>query len=98
MKTTADLLRGGGTGMGHNASATQARGSAIIASTFKASIDPPSQAKTKAGKQRAAAREFHRFGQGKMHSSSANGPVVTNPRQAVAIALSVAGLSKKKRK
>lgn len=34
------------------------------------------------------------FGKGKLHSGSKKGPVVTNPKQAIAIALSEAGLSK----
>jgi Family of unknown function (DUF6496) len=35
---------------------------------------------------------------GNMHSGSKNGPVVTNKKQQIAIALSEAGLSKKKKK
>ena len=31
---------------------------------------------------------MHKFKQGKLHSGSANGPVVTNPKQAVAIRMS----------
>lgn len=34
---------------------------------------------------------------GKLHSGSKNGPIVTNPKQMKAIALSEAGLSKKKK-
>jgi hypothetical protein len=34
------------------------------------------------------------YGKGKLHSGSKKGPVVKNPRQAVAIALSEAGKSK----
>lgn len=35
--------------------------------------------------------------EGKLHSGSKKGPVVTNPKQGIAIALSEAGLSKKKK-
>lgn len=34
---------------------------------------------------------------GRMHSGSETGPVVTNPKQAIAIALSQAGLSRRNR-
>ncbi len=34
---------------------------------------------------------------GKLHSGSKKGPVVTNPKQKIAIAMSEAGISKKKR-
>jgi hypothetical protein len=36
------------------------------------------------------ATTYHEFGQGKLHSGSSKGPVVTNPKQATAIALSQA--------
>lgn len=39
---------------------------------------------------------MHEFGQGKLHSGSKDGPVVTNPKQAVAIAMSEAGMSRPK--
>jgi len=42
--------------------------------------------------------EFKKFGEGKLHSGSETGPIVTNPKQAQAIALSEAGMSKKKAK
>ena len=37
------------------------------------------------------------FGSGKLHSGSKKGPVVKNPKQAVAIAMSESGQSKKKK-
>jgi hypothetical protein len=41
-------------------------------------------------------QEMEKFKAGTLHSGSSNGPVVTNPKQAVAIAMSEAGMSKKK--
>ena len=41
--------------------------------------------------------EMERFKAGKLHSGSDSGPVVTNPKQAIAISLSEAGLSKDQR-
>lgn len=38
------------------------------------------------------------YKQGKLHSGSKHGPLVTNRKQAVAIAMSEAGMSRKKRK
>jgi len=38
------------------------------------------------------------FKEGKLHSGSKKGPVVTNPKQAIAIAMSEAGKSRKSRK
>jgi len=42
--------------------------------------------------------EMHKFKAGKLHSGSKKGPLVSNPKQAIAISLSEAGLSKKKSK
>ena len=48
--------------------------------------------------QPKVAKVMHEFGAGKLHSGSKHGPMVTSQKQAVAIALSEAGLSRKKRK
>jgi hypothetical protein len=53
---------------------------------------PESRAKTKAGKQRHVAKTMREFKAGDLESSS--GQTVTNPKQAVAIALSQTGQSK----
>lgn len=37
------------------------------------------------------------YSKGELHSGSKKGPIVKNPKQSIAIALSEAGLSKKKR-
>lgn len=50
---------------------------------------------TKAERRAVVSGEMHKFGQGTLHSGSKSGPVVTNPKQAVAIGLSEAGLSRK---
>lgn len=42
-------------------------------------------------------QEMHKFKEGTLHSGSKKGPVVTNPKQAIAISLSEAGLSRPKR-
>jgi len=50
-------------------------------------------------KKKAVMKEsMERFERGGMHSGSTNGPVVTNPRQAIAIGLSMSGQSRKKPK
>lgn len=42
--------------------------------------------------------EMHKFKLDQLHSGSKKGPVVTNPKQAIAISLSESGQSKKKSK
>jgi hypothetical protein len=48
--------------------------------------------------QKGVEQELHKFKQGKLHSGSPKGPIVTDPKQAKAIALSAAGMSKKKKR
>jgi hypothetical protein len=53
--------------------------------------------KTKAGKMKKVAKVMREFKSGKLHSGK-KGPVVKSKAQGLAIALSEAGLSKKKGK
>jgi hypothetical protein len=48
--------------------------------------------------QKGVEQEMHKFKFGDLHSGSKTGPVVTNRKQAIAIAMSEAGLSRKKGK
>jgi hypothetical protein len=47
--------------------------------------------------QKKVKKVLHEMKEGKLHSGSKKGPVVTNPRQGLAIALSEAGVTKKKK-
>lgn len=50
--------------------------------------------KTKAGKAAKVEKSMHEFKEGDLHSGSKSGPTVSNPKQAIAIALSQSGQSK----
>ena len=52
---------------------------------------------TKAGKATKVAKVMCEYKEGTLHSGK-GGKVVTNPKQAIAISLSEAGISKKKKK
>lgn len=56
---------------------------------------PIGPTRTKAEKRKVVKSEMHKFGEGKLHSGSPSGPVVTNPKQAVAISMSESKQSKK---
>ena len=58
-----------------------------------ASKSAPKKVKKAVMKERMEA-----FKEGNMHSGTKSGPVVTNPKQAIAIGLSMSGQSKKKAK
>ena len=49
-------------------------------------------------KRARMANEMEKFEKGKLHSGSKKGPIVENPKQAVAIGLSESGQSKKIKK
>ena len=52
----------------------------------------------KKAKKRRMKEEMDKFKSGTLHSGSKKGPIVSNPKQAIAIGLSESGQSKKKRK
>ena len=52
----------------------------------------------KKAKKARVKEEMHKFAEGKLHSGSKKGPIVSNPKQAIAISLSESGQSKKKAK
>ena len=54
--------------------------------------------KGKMAKKKKVEKVMHEFGAHELHSGSKKGPVVKNPRQAIAIAMHESGQSKKKSK
>ncbi len=52
----------------------------------------------KGKEQRKIKKVMHELKEGKLHSGSKKGPLVTSPKQGIAIAMSEAGLSKNKKK
>lgn len=57
---------------------------------------PARKPKTKKGKQAAVKTVMGEFKRGTLHSGSPTGPKVKNPKQAKAIAMSEAGMRKKR--
>lgn len=54
--------------------------------------------KTKAGKMAKTGKVMHEYKAGELHSGSKSGPVVKDRKQAIAIALSESGQTRKKKK
>jgi len=59
---------------------------------------PRVKPKTKTQKKKVVKSEMHKFKEGKLHSGSKKGPIVTNPKQALAISMHVANIKPKKKK
>lgn len=53
--------------------------------------------KPKTAKQKKVEKVMREFKAGKLHTGSKKGPIVKNPKQAVAIAMSEANMSKNKK-
>ena len=83
-KVTGQMLAKGGP-------AKPAKGMMVVIGIGKPKHDAP-MAKAKGGK---VEKVMHEFGQGKLHSGSKKGPKVTNPKQAIAIALNQSRKAKK---